>query len=64
MITNAIYFKGTWVNPFAKSQTIEDKFYVTSAKSVNVQMMQGNDAHYRLRRNDGSQVLEMPYTHE
>ena len=63
VITNAIYFKGTWVRQFAKENTMEDKFYVSSAKSVKVQMMSG-DAYYNYAETNDLQALEMPYTHE
>jgi len=63
VITNAIYFKGTWVRQFAKDSTIEDKFFVSSSKSVKAQMMVG-DAYYNYAETNDLQALEMPYIHE
>jgi serpin B len=65
VITNAIYFKGTWVKQFAKDETKADKFFVSPGNSVDVQMMQrtDQDAMFNYAETGGMQVLEMPYTH-
>ncbi len=65
VITNAIYFKGTWVQQFAKDETKADTFFVAPGNSVNVQMMQrtDQDAMFNYAETGGIQVLEMPYTH-
>ena len=65
VITNAIYFKGTWVKQFAKDETKADKFFVSPGNSVDVQMMQrtDQDATFNYAETGGLQVLEMPYTH-
>jgi len=63
IITNAVYFKGTWVKPFDKNQTKDDNFNVEPGKTVRVPMMQktDNDAIFRYTETASMQVLEMPY---
>ncbi len=61
VITNAVYFKGDWVNTFDESATIEDyPFWVTPDKKVTVPMMYGEE-YYRHADVGTHQVLEMPY---
>jgi serpin B len=64
VITNAIYFKGTWVKQFEKDQTKDARFTVAPGQSVTVSMMQrtDEDAVYNYTETTGAQVLEMPYT--
>lgn len=65
VVTNAIYFKGTWVNAFDKNKTTDADFYVTPVKTVQVPMMQRTDASavFPYAETDTVQVLEMPYAH-
>ena len=61
VITNAVYFKGEWVNTFDESRTIEDdSFWITPDKKVAVPMMYGEE-YYRHADVGTHQVLEMPY---
>ena len=39
VLTNAVYFKGMWAEPFAKKQTIDDKFWLAPDKSMTVPMI-------------------------
>jgi serpin B len=65
VITNAVYFKGTWVRQFDKNDTQEADFRVSPEKTVKVSMMQRDDenAVYRYTETDDIQVLTMPYAH-
>ena len=63
VITNAIYFKGTWVKQFDTAKTVERDFHVTPSQAVRVQMMSrtDKDARYWYAETDTLQVLGMPY---
>ena len=65
VITNAIYFKGTWAKQFDANETREEEFRVGPGKTVTVPMMQrtGGDAVYPYAETETLQVLEMPYAH-
>jgi serpin B len=65
VITNAIYFKGTWIKQFDKNNTQPMDFQVSPNKTVPVQMMQRTDEDgvYNYAETDGVQMLEMPYAH-
>jgi serine protease inhibitor len=60
VLTNAIYFKGDWSRPFAKSATHEEPFHVSSDKTTRVPLMHKQD-EFRFRAGDGLKVLELPY---
>ncbi len=66
VITNAIYFKGSWATPFKKENTAEDDFRVTPVMTVRVPMMKRTDAgaRYWYTETDTLQVLEMPYARQ
>jgi serpin B len=65
VITNAIYFKGTWVREFNPDETVEEEFRVSPDRAVSVPMMRrtDEDAIYPYTETDTLQVLEMPYAH-
>jgi serpin B len=60
VLTNAVYFKGTWSRPFVKALTKEDDFHVSSDKTTRVPMMYRSD-DLRLGNEDGLKALELPY---
>ena len=66
VITNAIYFKGTWVKQFDANETWEEAFRVAPNETVAVPMMHraDEDAIYGYAETETLQVLEMPYAHE
>ena len=63
VITNAIYFKGTWAKQFDANETREEEFRVGPNEMVLAPMMHG-DAAYPYAETETLQVLEMPYAHE
>ena len=66
VITNAIYFKGTWVLQFDENKTQKATFRTEGDGSVTVDMMQRTDeeAFYSYVETEDLQVLRMPYEHE
>jgi serpin B len=65
VITNAIYFKGTWVLQFDENLTSESEFTTLQGDTVTVDMMQrtDEDARYNYTETDTLQILKMPYEH-
>lgn len=66
VITNAVYFKGTWVLQFDENKTRPALFRTGQGESVTVDMMQrtDEDAIYNYTETDNLQILRMPYEHE
>lgn len=66
VLTNAIYFKGTWILQFDKSKTKESDFKVTPEQTIKVPMMTltGEKARFNYAETDDLQILEMPYKGE
>ena len=64
-ITNAVYFKGTWVKQFDPKDTADADFHVTPSRTTSVRMMQrtDKDAHYSYAETPDLQMLSMPYAH-
>ncbi|MEK6981324.1 MAG: serpin family protein [Candidatus Micrarchaeota archaeon] len=60
IITNAIYFKGSWETKFDKSLTKEEDFEVTSTKIVKAQMMKKTKS-FNYFEDERLQILELPY---
>ncbi len=60
VLTNAIYFLGDWMEPFAKEQTRPAAFHATASATSDVPTM-NQAAHFRFAATDGVKVLEMPY---
>lgn len=66
VLTNAIYFKGTWVLQFDENDTKDEDFKTSSGQTVKVPMMKltGDDAEFNYAEADKVQVLELPYDGE
>jgi serpin B len=65
VITNAVYFKGTWVKQFNTNDTQDADFHISPQKTVTVKMMQrtDEDAVYPYAETADLQMLSMPYAH-
>jgi len=61
VLTNAIYFKGKWVNQFDTDNTYNAGFTLNDGNSVSVDMMHLSDAEFNYAETDDLQLLEMPY---
>ena len=66
VITNAVYFKGTWVLQFDENKTQPAEFRTGKGTSVTADMMQrtDEDAIYAYTETKDLQILRMPYEHE
>jgi len=60
VLTNAIYFKGDWEQPFNPKQTQTAPFTVTPGQVVNIPMMR-QKGKFSYCRVTGAQILELPY---
>jgi len=63
LLTNAIYFKGTWQNPFDGNYTEDEDFHLTAKQSIRTPMM-NRSGDYRYYDGGTFQELEMPYKGE
>ncbi|MFA5878278.1 MAG: serpin family protein [Candidatus Staskawiczbacteria bacterium] len=66
VLTNAIYFKGSWKWEFDKSDTSEQDFKVTPDNIVRTQMMnmRPDKTTFNYASTDNLQILELPYKGE
>ena len=60
VITNSIYFKGTWVTQFSEDETRESYFWMNSTESIVTDFMNVR-AKFDYAKVDGAQMLRMPY---
>ncbi|OGV47082.1 MAG: hypothetical protein A2X46_09950 [Lentisphaerae bacterium GWF2_57_35] len=60
VLVNAIYFKGTWQNPFKAADTRDAAFYVTAERAVQVPMM-AQKVTCRYANQPSFDLLELPY---
>jgi serpin B len=60
VLTNAVYFKGDWAQPFDKRNTREEDFTVSAQAKVKVPLMH-QQTKMGYAEEETFQVLEMPY---
>ena len=60
ILTNAVYFKGSWAEPFNEKNTKPEPFHVTDARTKDVPMMKRN-AKLRYSEAEGVKCLSLPY---
>jgi serpin B len=59
-LTNAVYFKAQWAEPFSEAATRTEPFHLGGGKSVPASLMRQVET-FRLAQVDGAQLLELPY---
>lgn len=60
VITNAVHFKGAWINRFDASQTTRAPFYLTKGNTQEVDMMHDNSTRALLVE-DAFTAVKLPY---
>jgi serine protease inhibitor len=60
VLTNAIYFKGSWAIEFNKKATKDEPFFIDGSKEAKTAMMHISSG-YRYHEEAGFQALELPY---
>lgn len=60
VLTSAVYFKGSWTNPFSESRTTPSLFH-TRNREIRVAMMSEKTDPCRYAVVDGVQILDKPY---
>lgn len=62
ILTNAIYFKGNWLDQFDKDLTTDENFYIEKNNTIITKMMQRTDGKFNYYENNDIQILEIPYS--
>jgi serpin B len=64
-ITNAVYFKGTWMMQFDPKKTLDAEFHESPQETVTVKMMEqsAEEARYPYAETGNLQMLSLPYKH-
>ena len=63
-ITNAIYFKGNWAEPFDNEKTANDSFHINEKITIQVPMMELDTTYLNVAIQDNVWILEIPYEGE
>lgn len=61
ILMNALYFKGSWMAPFAKDNTTREKFRKESGETAEVDMMKKYNTSLGYREGDGFRAVSLPY---
>ena len=60
ILVNTVYFKGSWLHPFAKAATSPADFHLADGTTARVPMMH-QTRRFALAAGDGFAMLELPY---
>lgn len=61
VLTNAIYFKGSWAAPFSPSQTADATFHNLDGTTSTVPMMHQAEAAFPYAKVGDVEIIELPY---
>jgi serpin B len=61
VITNAVYFKGTWETPFEKLYTKPSAFWIVPDQSIQTPTMGLFENSFNYAENDQAQLIQLPY---
>jgi len=61
VLTNAIYFKGLWANPFDPDNTFVNDFELLNKNKIKVDMM-SQESDFNYTETDDLQILELDYS--
>jgi serpin B len=61
VLTNAIYFKGSWLSQFDRELTRDGRFSVSASTHLTVPMMRQGPGAFLVGRQEGVGLLELPY---
>ena len=61
VLTNAVYFKGDWINQFDSKATETGDFHVSSSVAAQAPLMHRTGSGYRYYKGGSFQLLELPY---
>lgn len=61
VLANAIYFKGSWLNPFNESMTTEAPFYTLDGSEITVDMMKLYGENFFYGQGENYQAINLPY---
>jgi serpin B len=64
VLTNAVYFKGTWKTQFDEDETRQKPFHLAAGDAVPAKMMHLRDEIFRYLGDGKLQLLELPYAGE
>lgn len=60
VLTNAVYFKASWLKPFHEHFTSDAPFFLTNGSAINVPMMNQTD-YFRYVSTEGYSAVELDY---
>src|SRR6185503_9563452 len=60
VLTNAVWFYGSWQHPFSRRDTRDESFFLVDGTAVTVPFM-FRHAEFLYRRGEDCQVIELPY---
>lgn len=61
LLTNAIYFKGSWLNEFYEEDTEDRNFKVNNKNTIKTPTMLRYGDYYSYTEDENQQVIELPY---
>ena len=61
VLANAIYFKGSWLHPFNKKETLKAPFYALDGSKLEVDMMHLGGERLAYAHGENYQAVNLPY---